>query len=120
MGKKKTDNEVQEILLSYGYKKIGPYIGARMPIKCMDLDGYIVYPVLYCLYDGKTPLRFHQSNPNTIDNINLYLSNQTNDEYLCVSNIYNGNKEPLTILHKTCNRTFNAKWINLYRKPSVK
>lgn len=250
MGKKHTNDEVKEILLSYGYIQLEQYVGARLPIKCKDLDGYIVYPVLYRLYEGKKPLRFHKSNPNTIeninhyiksnninvrlcsdkfidakskllfecscgslyeaswdnfeskdkhccnacsscgnnrvpfnkiidllsknglmplfseeeyigikntnlpvsnsfgykapflseycyrkdiepawfhvsnpytiDNINLYLFNETNGEYECISEKYVGNKEPLIILHKKCSRTFKTKWINLYRKPSDK
>lgn len=250
MGKKRTNNEVKDILRSFGYIQIGQYNGAREPIKCLDADGYIVYPVLYRLYDGKAPLRFHKSNPATIENINhyiainhintklrssefidatsklwfecacgdlyqtswsnfvsknkhccnncssyggnyvpfkkivrllsdknlkplfsedeyigmrntklpisnligykapflseycyradiepgwfhvsnpytieninLYLFNETDGEYECISSVYTGNKDPLTILHHKCNRTFEAKWINLYRKPSEK
>lgn len=250
MSKARTNNEVSEILLSYGYIQIGQYTGARNPIKCNDSDGYVVYPVLYKLHEGKKPLRFHRSNPNTIENIkhyirinninvelcssefvaakeklsfrcvcgnlfevswsnfvskekhccndcssygsnripfkkvvsllkdkdlhplfnedeyigvrntklpiansigykalftseylyrdniepawfhisnpytieniNLYLSNETNGEYECVSTVYLGNKESITIFHKKCNRTFESKWINIYRKPSVK
>lgn len=249
MGKTITNEEINEILLSYGYIQIGQYDGARNPIKCQDLDGYIVYPVLYRLYKNKKPLRFHRSNPNTIENIkhyikinntdvelcssefieskekllfrcacgnlfktswsnftnkgkyrcndcslygsnyvpfekvvhllknkglcplfneseyvgvrntklpitssigykapfaseylyrdniepawfhasnpytieniNTYLFNETNGEYECVSDAYLGNKEPITILHKKCNRTFDSKWINIYRKPSA-
>ena len=250
MSKERTNDEVKDILLSYGYTQIGPYNGARVSIKCEDSDGYVVYPVLYRLYEGKRPLKFHRSNPSTIENIkhyidinginvklhssefidaktklwfqcacgnlydttlsnfmsnakhrcndcssygnnyvpyekivqllsnsgliplfsvddyvgirntrlpivnsigykapflseycyrenvepawfhtsnpytieniNLYLFNETDGEYECVSDVYLGNKEPLTILHKKCNRTFESKWINLYRKPSEK
>ena len=250
MSKERTNDEVREILASYGYIQIMSYTGARNPIKCKDLDGYVVYPVLYRLYDEKRPRRFHISNPDTIENIkhyikinninvelcsdkfnrttekllfrcacgnlyetswsnfmsndknccndcstygnnytqfeyivkslaekdlrplfsedeyigiknttlpirnsigykapfaseycyrefiepawfhvsnpytieniNLYLLNETNGEYECISNEYIGNKEPLIILHKKCNKTFEAKWINLYRKPSDK
>lgn len=250
MSKKRTDNEVKEILLFHGYIKIGPYSGAKKSIKCFDKDGYVVYPVLYKLNQGQRPLRYHKSNPDsinnlkhyikqnnidvelcsekfidhntkllfkcacgnyyettldnfiyknkyccnicsrcgknripfekivellsynnlkplfskdeyigiantqlpvvndfgykapfashlcyrdniepewfhtsnpyTIDNINLYLLHTTNGEYECISTTYSGNKQPLTILHKNCNRTFEAKWINIYRKPSEK
>lgn len=250
MGIKRTNDEVKNILLSYGYVPIEQYSSARSPIKCIDTDGYVVYPVLYRLYDGKKPLRFHKSNPDTIknikhyieinnisaklcsdtfidakstllfecacgnlyetswsnfenndkhccndcslrgnncvpfnkivdllsnnglkplfseeeytgikntnlpisnligykapflskycyrkdiepawfhtsnpytiENINLYLLNETCGEYKCIDDKYTGNKEPLTILHHKCNRTFEAKWINLYRKPSDK
>ena len=47
MGKKRTNDEVKDILRSFGYIQIGQYNGAREPIKCLDADGYIVYPVLY-------------------------------------------------------------------------
>ena len=250
MGKKRTNDEVKEILLSYGYVQIEQYMDARSPIKCRDLDGYVVYPILYRLHQGKKPLKFHRSNPSTIENIkhyidlnnihvelcsdefidaknklsfrcacgnlykttwdnfmskkkyccndcssygsnyvpfekivqllsdrglkplfseddymgvqntkqpiansigykalflseycyreniepawfhisnpytieniNLYLFNETGGEYECLSDVYIGNKEPLTILHKKCNRTFESKWINLYRSPSEK
>ena len=73
MGKKRTNDEAKEILLSYGYIQLDKYTSSRSPIKCNDLDGYIVYPVLYRLYDGKKPLRFHKSNPDTIENINHYI-----------------------------------------------
>ena len=248
MPKRKTDKEVEQILLSYGYIKIGPYDIVTKPIKCLDREGYIVYPSLSGLAHGKVPSRFHKvnkstienikhyiaihnidaelcserfidshskllfrckcgklyetswsnfsfkdkhccnecaerggekipfsvvqdkllqhnlillfaeneyiglkntklpimnavgykapfseayyyrddtepewfhvSNPYTIDNINLYLCNTTNGEYVCVSDQYLGNKEPLTILHKECGHTFEAKWINLFRKAS--
>lgn len=248
MSKMKTDEEVEKILTTYGYKKDGLYLGANKPIKCIDNDGYIVYPTLSHLYSGKIPLRFHKSNPHTIDNIkhyiiknhidvelcseeftdaksklifrcscgnlydvclsnfmfnnkhrcnecvfgqadrspsydliierlaknklkplftemeyqgvcstvgtvqndcgykamfkswfvekecepewfhrcnpytidniNLYLKNSTNNEYVCVSTEYINEHEYLEILHKSCGRTFFAKWINLYRKAS--
>ena len=73
MGKSKEKDEIKDILLSYKYIQIGPYNGAREPIKCFDSDGYIVYPVLYRLYKGKKPLRFHRSNPDTIQNIKHYI-----------------------------------------------
>lgn len=248
MPKRKTDEEVSNILLSYGYKKVGLYDISTSPIKCLDNDGYIVYPSLSGLAHGKIPSRFHKANPDTIenirhyidinhidvklcsnnfinshskllfqckcgnlyetswsnfsfknkhccnecidhsdirvpfdsiqktlsnngltllfsedeyigisntklpimnaigykalfsetyyyrehtesewfhpsnpytiDNINTYLTNTTNGEYLCVSDVYYGNKEPIIILHNECGHTFEAKWINLYRKPS--
>lgn len=248
MSKNKTNEEVRKILLSYGYIQIGKYENARKSIKCEDSDGYIVYPVLYRLYDGKIPFRFHHSNPSTIenikhyidmncinvelcskefinsksklcfrcacgklyettwdkfaykkkhccnecssygngympfenileslsnknliplfskneyvgvhdtklpimnsigykalfsqdyyyqdviepewfhpsnpysiDNINIYLSNTTNGEYSCISKIYYGNRKSITILHNKCGHTFETKWANLYRKPS--
>lgn len=74
----------------------------------------------YLYRENVEPAWFHTSNPYTIENINLYLSNETNGEYECVSDVYVGNKEPLIILHKKCNKTFESKWINLYRKPSEK
>jgi hypothetical protein len=248
MPRRKTDAEVRDTLLFYGYTKIGPYSLTTKPIKCLDSDGYIVYPSLSSLEHNKIPARFHKANPDaienikhyiknnnvdvrlcsevfidshanllfqckcgnfyeaswsnfafkdkhccnncakytgekvpfdtirthlanrsltllfteeeytgikttklpivnnygykalfsealyyrensepewfhpsnpyTIENINLYLSKTTNNAYLCVSDVYVGNKEPLVIMHKECGRTFDAKWINLYRKPS--
>lgn len=68
----------------------------------------------------KIPEWFHKSNPYTIDNINIYLKNNTNDEYVCVSQEYVGQNDDLVILHKTCGKTFNASWVNLNRKSSEK
>jgi hypothetical protein len=248
MSKRKTDEEVQNVLFSYGYYKIEKYINNNTPIKCLDKEGYIVYPTLQHLKDGKIPCRFHKSNPHTIhnikkyiefnninvkllseqfinshskllfvcacgelyetswsnfmfkqkyccnkcgqaspnkipfddvvkvlsnknitllfseeeyngicntklpirnhlgykalfspeyyenlnkepawfhtsnpytiENINLYLSANMDDEYICVSEKYLGNKKPLSILHTKCNHIFEAKWINLNRKES--
>ena len=83
MSKMKTDDEVEKILLEYGYKKDGTYSGANKPIKCIDSDGYVVYPTLTHLYGGKVPLRFHKSNPNTIDNIRHYIKINNINVELC-------------------------------------
>lgn len=83
MGKMKTDEEVREILLTYGYRKVGPYLGANKPIECIDGDDYIVYPTLSHLYSEKVPLRYHKSNPGTIDNIKHYIKINNIDVELC-------------------------------------
>lgn len=83
MSRERTNDETKEILLSYGYVQVGQYTGARNPIKCEDADGYIVYPVLYRLYEGKRPLRFHQSNPDSIANIKHYIEINNINVKLC-------------------------------------
>lgn len=86
MNRMKTDEEVQEILSTYGYKKFGPYLGANKPIKCMDCDGYIVYPTLSHLYSGKVPLRYHKSNPSAIHDKRLYYSDNYKNKHLIKQN----------------------------------
>ena len=66
------------------------------------------------------PEWFHKCNPYTIENINLYLKNTMNDEYVCISEEYINQYEDLDILHKPCGTVFQAKWVNLYRKANDK
>jgi very-short-patch-repair endonuclease len=72
---KKTQKEVIKILKKYNLKiyKGEIYKNSRIPIKCVDLEGYIVYPTLGRLKEGKLPKRFDKSNPSIVKNIKHYI-----------------------------------------------
>ena len=123
-GEKIPFNEVREKMLKRGIFLLfseAEYTGiktTRLPI--MNIDGYMaIWSETYYYHDASEPEWFHIANPYTIDNINLYLQNVTNGKYICVSEKYFGNREPLMILHKECGTTFEAKWVNIHRKSSA-
>lgn len=114
MSKMKTDAEAKEILLTYGYKKVGPYLGANKPIKCMDGDGYIVYPTLSHLYSGKVPLRYHKSNPSAIDNIKHYIQINNIDVELCSEEFVDAKSK--LWFKCACGNLYETNWSNfIYR-----
>ncbi len=81
--RKYNDIEFIEKLKEYGYEYIdGEYKNQFSKLRCRDKDGYIVFVQFDKLENRKCGVsRFHTSNPYTIENIKLCLSN--NPEYKC-------------------------------------
>lgn len=113
----KYENSYKDVLKEYGYTYIsGEYKTTKSKMKCYDKEGYVVYPCLDKLLNSqKRPRIVDKNNPSSIQNINKYLSENTNNEYSCISKEYKDNKSPLKILHKKCGRTFENSWINIGR-----
>lgn len=80
-------------------------------------DGIYLYSTTY---DGlkykKNPIPFHNTNPYTIHNINVYLKLYKDDNFYCTSNIYTNERSDLDFVCKRCKTSFKMKWINAYRK----
>jgi hypothetical protein len=89
-------------------------------LTCLDREGY-KYNICYNkIIKGRKPARFHANNPFTIYNINVFLNQTTNGDYICVTDTYIDNNSKLKIKHVKCGRIFDSCWINLNRKPSEK
>ena len=70
---------VDEIIRNNNLKRIGEYVNNCTPILCIDENGYKVFPTIQHLRDGKKPRPFFKKNPYTIENIRLYLTNNSPD-----------------------------------------
>lgn len=71
---KYTYDKIEQILLDKGYTVIkDEYINHKEKIPCCDNEGYKVLIVFNkIIHSNSKPMRFHCSNPYTIDNINHY------------------------------------------------
>lgn len=79
-------------------------------VKCIDNEGYIVYPSVRNIREHKKPLRFHANNPDTISNIKHYI-NSNNIDVVLISDVYINSHSDL-IFQCSCTKLFNASWSN--------
>lgn len=110
--------EVKEELSNRGFVYIGgEYCGMNSKLVCKDCDGYYVLCNLQKMfYKNKTPRIIDAKNPNSILNIKRIVSEHTNGEFDCLSDTYSGNRCNLVFRHNKCGRTFENKWINIWRE----
>jgi len=113
MTRKKTNDEIKEILLNYNLKWVDKkYKNNTTPIICEDKDGYLVYVTINRLKANKIPAPFHKSNPYTIDNIKLFLSNNNTNIEL-ISTEFIGSDSPLHCKCKICEHEWYPMWESL-------
>lgn len=112
---KNNDTNLYNIFCENGYYPVSKEdINTRTKIKCIDADGYIVYPSFRNIKEGKNPLRFHASNPDTINNIKHYI-NINNIDVEIISDEYIDAHTNLTF-QCSCGRHFDVNWSNFYYK----
>ena len=70
---KYTQDEVRKIYSEYGWIILGEYVNSKIPIHCMDIDGYQYQKTIDDVLRGKGSYKFHKKNPYTIANIDLFL-----------------------------------------------
>ena len=93
-------------------------IVAKDLIDVVDESGYKYQIKYHNIITGKEPKKFHISNPYTIDNINTFFSIHRNNEYVCTSKHYYGNKESMNFMHVPCGTIFDASWSQMQGKLS--
>jgi len=70
---KLTNSEVRTILLENGYDLIEKFENVNLPIIVKDCDGYIYKSYLYNFTNRGTARKFAQTNPFTLQNLNLWI-----------------------------------------------
>lgn len=110
-------NEVIEMLKKYNLKicEGEVYKNNQTPIKCVDLDGYIVYIRLGNLQQGQGFSRFGNNNPSTIENIKHYIETRNDCKDIeLVSDKFKKSDSKLTF---KCSKhgLFDMTWANFYR-----
>lgn len=117
MSKKKTQGEVIEILKKYNLKICEGeiYKDVNSPIKCIDSEGYIVYPTISNLQRGQSVRRFNKNNPSTIENIRHYIKYYADnvEGIELTSDEYKGNNKKL-IFNCEKHGEFKMRWNSFY------
>lgn len=99
------------LVLKEDYKSV-----TLTPLVCKDLEGNKFIARFDAAAKGVVPHIVDKCNPYSIDNINLYLHNYTENKYVCISEDYSGSKcKNLKVLHKKCNKIFLTSWRQLVR-----
>ena len=83
---------------------------SKTPFVIVDNDGYKYKIIWNDFKNGKHPLKFHHSNPYSIQNINNFFIRELKDEYECISTEYKNNMSPLDFIHKKCGEVFTSIW----------
>ena len=111
---------IVETLKDYGLNLLHEDSGiiAIDSIDVIDKSGYKYQIRYHNVVNGKEPEKFHVSNPYTIDNINTFFSIHRNNEYVCVSECYYGNRENMNFMHIPCGTIFEASWSQMQGKLS--
>ena len=108
-----------ELFCDAGYHPIDiQNINFREKVKCVDDEGYVVYPSIRNIAEHKKPLRFHASNPDTIANIKHYIC-INNINVTLISDTYINAHTNLTF-QCACTNFFNVSWSNFSSKNKYK
>ena len=109
------NNSMYDIFCNAGYFPIDfDSIDFNGKVKCVDMDGYIVYPTVKNIRNNKKPLRFHASNPDTINNIKHYID-VNNIDVALISDTYVDSHSHL-IFKCSCTKLFSASLSNFSSK----
>ena len=109
MAKKLTYEEVKEYIESQGYKLLSKeYVNARTKMTLEDEEGYLYITPWNNFRDKKQLLKFHKSNPYTIQNIKQFLKLNA-EGYELLSTEYIGGHEKL-IFKCPKGHEFEADW----------
>lgn len=103
-----------KIFCMNGYYPIDKQNNFKSKVKCVDEDGYIVYPSIKHIRENKKPFRFHFSNPDTINNIKHYIK-INNINVSLKSDVFIDSKSKLSF-QCSCGKIFYTSWSNFYWK----
>ena len=115
--RKYTYEEVEKIYNNLGYELIDEiHINYYSKYTIKDKDGFYYLNVLDNLLMGKTPRKYHPSNPYTIYNIKLWV-NINNKPFELISDTYENNIKNLKwkCLIDDCSEEFEADWAHIQR-----
>ena len=115
---KLTREQVATIIDKKGYILVSEiFISVLKKIVIKDYEGYYFTIILDSFERGnKTPLKFHKSNPYTIQNIKLWCK-LNNKPYILIENqVYKGNNIKLQwkCLKDDCGEIFMSNWNNIF------
>lgn len=121
MGTKYSQEEIEKILLTKGYRYIdGTYKNVKSKLHVIDEIGYhlIVCMDKVC-NSNKKAIAFHSSNPYSIPNIGHYLSINNYPCYVYLNQQYIDSKTPLKFTCQ-CGNTFWASWATMKSKHKIR
>jgi very-short-patch-repair endonuclease len=114
MLRKRTWEEVEEIVNSLGYELVDDYYkGYERRVVINDEYGYKYDVVLNSLTHGYKPQFVSISNPYSLENISLWLIHNSKSFYLVENDGYCGWSEKLNFHCTVCNEDFNMSWNQL-------
>lgn len=120
MSKKYTYEEVKNNFEQNGYIVLSTeYTSCKEKLLCLDKQGYKLLMSFDKLKNRKiNGLKFHSSNPHTIENINHYtkINGLTSK---CVSNTYVNSKSKLNFICE-CGKPFCTSWDNFSSRHKIK
>lgn len=109
---KYTQEEVTKIFSEKGLTLLDAYQAAKVPMHCVDADGYEFMTALAGILRGDKPSRFHVKNPFTISNIKKYLMlNGFTCELLSTEYI---NSSAKLLLKCECGSLFETSWNSIF------
>nr|DAF89776.1 MAG TPA: restriction enzyme [Siphoviridae sp. cteLh2] len=106
--KRNSIEKIQNIFKKQGLKMLEEYQSNCIPIKCKDIEGYIVMGIYNSIKLGTKHLRFHVCNPYSIDNIKHYIKLNGLDCEI-ISNEYKGATNKM-LFRCNCGRVFETSW----------
>ena len=118
MSKKKSVEEVKEIISKFNLELIGEiYTNNKDKIITKDSEGYYYSVVLSSVIRNFAPEKFHISNIYTIQNIRLWCK-LNNKPFKLLSDIFEGHRKKLKwkCLKEDCGEIFERSWDNIYIK----
>lgn len=120
VNKKRTKEEIKEVVEQIGYKFLNDYRGGKRGIQMViiqDSNGYKYDVYLGHLISGHVPNFADKRNPFTLShNIPLWLKKNNKPFVLWKNNTYNGALEKIFFkcLEKSCGEVFDATWGHVY------
>ncbi len=109
----RTRNEIEEIVINYGYTLIDEYMDKNWrKIIIHDDDGY-KYDVQLGKIKHYVPRKFDISNPYTLSNISLWLQLNNKNFELSENNNYIGRRNKLEFYCLNCKNYFYDCWSNI-------
>lgn len=118
MTKRRTEEEIKEIIEEFGYAFIEEYRTTSNIPRVVFLDnlGYKYDGDLRNLIKGHTPRFVGKENFYTLSNISLWLKNNDKSFILSMNNIYIGNHSKLLFkcTKESCLEEFSMTWHNVY------
>ena len=113
-----TIETARELFQSSGYiLDDTEYINGKTKMICHDDNNYKYSCTLNDMQSGRKPLRFHISNPYTLDNINMFFYNN-NSKTKVLSNEYISGKDNMEFQCE-CTRKFSCKLNNMIMNNKV-
>lgn len=114
MPKAKNEDEIREIIESFGYELLDCYIDKGLRVVFTTKDGFKANTLLSNLITNNGGFYIvNKKNPYSLENISLWLILNNKDFELCEDNVYEGNNKKLKFYCFICNEIFYMPWGDL-------
>ena len=110
MGKKRSEEDIEEIVLSLGYKLLEVYFNGMQRVIISDKRGYKYDTELHNLMAGYKPRVVRTTNPFSLENISLWIKLNNRNFKLVESGEYFGNRKSLNFYCNKCKEIFKSNW----------